>query len=94
MIHEGLVAKVGGFGGGEQRCVGCWCVCERQGSKPDTRHSPIAPRQDLAHIAKKRLRTFSHVGTTEQLFESVESCAGSLGMPLDGPAYAGGEVSR
>lgn len=48
--------------------------------------------QELLEMAKKRLRTFSHVGTTEQLLPSIESCAASLGMRLDGPAYAGGEV--
>jgi hypothetical protein len=32
------------------------------------------------------------VGATDRLFESVESAAASLGMPLDGPAYGAGEV--
>jgi len=54
---------------------------------------PSQPQQELTDYAKRRLRTFSHVGTTEQLHPSVESCAASLGMMLDGPAFAGGEVS-
>lgn len=45
-------------------------------------------------MAKNRLLALSHVGTTEQLLPSVESCAASLGMRLDGPAYAPAEVRQ
>ncbi|KAI8474343.1 MAG: hypothetical protein J3K34DRAFT_138880 [Monoraphidium minutum] len=51
------------------------------------KHNPKIA-DDLLAYAKNRLRTFSHVGTTDQLGPSVESCAASLGMPLDGAAYS------
>jgi hypothetical protein len=70
-----------------------------QGSPPTCapRHrlpafSSPSPPQALSDFAQKRLRGFSAVGTTEALHESVESAAAALGMDLDGPAYAGGEV--
>ncbi|KIY96433.1 hypothetical protein MNEG_11528 [Monoraphidium neglectum] len=53
-----------------------------------------AVADELKAFALQRLRTFSHVGTTDQLFPSVESCAASLGLPLDGHAYQGGGEVR
>jgi hypothetical protein len=50
--------------------------------------------QELLDFALKRIEKFTHVGATDKLFESVESAAASLNMPLDGPAYGAGEVSR
>ncbi|GBF98742.1 hypothetical protein Rsub_11291 [Raphidocelis subcapitata] len=50
--------------------------------------------RELSAYAKRRLATFAHVGTTDALFESVEACAGALGMALDAPAYAQGEARR
>ena len=48
---------------------------------------------ELLDFAKDRIRSFMHIGTTDQLYPSFESAAASLGLPLDGPAYGGGEVS-
>lgn len=48
--------------------------------------------QELSALAKRRLRTFSHVGTTELLSPSVESAAASLGMSLSELGFKGGEV--
>jgi hypothetical protein len=48
--------------------------------------------QELLDFALKRIEKFTHVGATDKLFESVESAAASLNMPLDGPAYGAGEV--
>jgi xylose isomerase len=49
---------------------------------------------ELLEFAKDRIRSFTHIGTTDQLYPSIESAAASLGLPLDGPAYSGGEVRR
>ncbi|KAF8067374.1 hypothetical protein HT031_002422 [Scenedesmus sp. PABB004] len=48
---------------------------------------------ELLDFALRRIERFAHVGATDKLFESVESAAASLGMPLDGPAYGAGEAS-
>lgn len=48
--------------------------------------------QELLDFALKRIEKFTHVGATDRLFESVESAAAALNMPLDGPAYGAGEV--
>lgn len=48
---------------------------------------------ELLDFALKRIDRFTHVGVTDKLFESIESAAASLNMPLDGPAYGAGEVS-
>jgi hypothetical protein len=47
---------------------------------------------ELLEFAMKRIEKFTHVGTTNSLFESVESAAASLSLPLDGLAYGAGEV--
>lgn len=49
--------------------------------------------QELLNFALRRIEKFTHVGATDRLFESVESAAASLNMPLDGLAYGAGEVS-
>jgi len=52
-----------------------------------------AVARELLDSAKDRIRSFTHMGTTDQLYPSFESAAASLGLPLDGPAYGGGENS-
>eukprot|EP00775_Hariotina_reticulata_P011842 gene11842-11986_t len=47
---------------------------------------------ELLEFALKRIERFTHVGTTNKLFDSVESAAASLAMPLDGLAYGAGEA--
>jgi len=49
-------------------------------------------QSDIHDFALQRLKRFSHVGTTDRLYPSVESMAATLGRPLDGPAYGPGEV--
>eukprot|EP00879_Flechtneria_rotunda_P003584 GHRR01003819.1.p1 GENE.GHRR01003819.1~~GHRR01003819.1.p1 ORF type:complete len:560 (+),score=179.50 GHRR01003819.1:87-1766(+) len=51
-----------------------------------------AVAEELLQFALKRIERFTHVGVTDKLFESVESAAASLGMPLNGSAYGAGEA--
>ncbi len=47
---------------------------------------------ELLGFARKRLERFAHVGITDMIDLSVESCAASLDMDMDGPAYTDEEV--
>lgn len=51
-----------------------------------------AVADELLEFALKRIEKFAHVGTTDKLFESVESAAASLQMSLGDLAYGAGEV--
>eukprot|EP00877_Chromochloris_zofingiensis_P003280 jgi/Chrzof1/12953/Cz07g13220.t1 len=54
-------------------------------------HQQPSVADDLLTFAKERVMKFTHVGTTDMLYPSVESCAASLNLHLDGPAYGAGE---
>jgi hypothetical protein len=54
--------------------------------------SDAAAAQEMLDFAKKRLHTFTHVGTTDRLNDSFEAAAAGLGLVLSGHAYGGGEV--
>lgn len=47
---------------------------------------------ELLQFALQRIERFTHVGTTDQLYDSVESAAASLQMSLDDLGYGAGEV--
>eukprot|EP00775_Hariotina_reticulata_P011472 gene11472-11616_t len=47
---------------------------------------------ELLDFALKRIESFTHVGTTNKLYDSVESAAASLAMPLDGLPYGAGAL--
>eukprot|EP00201_Polytomella_parva_P018810 CAMPEP_0175071958 /NCGR_PEP_ID=MMETSP0052_2-20121109/19588_1 /TAXON_ID=51329 ORGANISM="Polytomella parva, Strain SAG 63-3" /NCGR_SAMPLE_ID=MMETSP0052_2 /ASSEMBLY_ACC=CAM_ASM_000194 /LENGTH=722 /DNA_ID=CAMNT_0016339299 /DNA_START=179 /DNA_END=2347 /DNA_ORIENTATION=+ len=53
--------------------------------------SDVDIRDALHWKAKRRVKTFTHVGTTDHLFDSVASGGASLHLPLWDHAYAGGE---
>lgn len=44
-------------------------------------------RRLLLDFAKSRVANFSHVGTTDRLYDSIVSLAGSLGKSMYGPAW-------
>ncbi|EFJ42585.1 hypothetical protein VOLCADRAFT_121526 [Volvox carteri f. nagariensis] len=48
-------------------------------------------RDRLLEVAKKRVQRFTHVGTTDRLYESAASALVSLGFTVDSPAYSGGD---
>ncbi|KAG2489337.1 hypothetical protein HYH03_012167 [Edaphochlamys debaryana] len=47
--------------------------------------------EHMLQVAKDRVRRFSHVGTTDRLFDSAAAAVGSLGLSTDSPAYSGGD---
>lgn len=49
---------------------------------------------ELLQFALRRIEKFTHVGTTDKLFESVEAAAAMLQMSLDDLAYGAGEVGH
>ncbi|GFR48031.1 hypothetical protein Agub_g9863 [Astrephomene gubernaculifera] len=48
-------------------------------------------RDQMLRVAQERVRRFSHVGTTDRLFESAASALVSLGYSTSSPAYSGGD---
>lgn len=64
------------------------------GSAGEMRHCMQAhPDVEAAMLgfAQRRMRTFTHVGTTDRLYESAAAVAAAMDRPLSGPAYGGGE---
>ncbi|KAG2444547.1 hypothetical protein HXX76_001293 [Chlamydomonas incerta] len=52
-------------------------------------HPPLSAQ--LLEVAKARVRRFTHVGTTDRLFDSAASALVSMGLSVHSPAYSGGD---
>ncbi|PNW88282.1 hypothetical protein CHLRE_01g022600v5 [Chlamydomonas reinhardtii] len=52
-------------------------------------HPPLSAQ--LLEVAKSRVRRFTHVGTTDRLFDSAASALVSMGLSIHSPAYSGGD---
>ncbi|GLC34918.1 hypothetical protein PLESTM_000253900 [Pleodorina starrii] len=48
-------------------------------------------REQMVDVAKARVQRFTHVGTTDRLFESAASALVSMGLSVESPAYSGGD---
>ena len=51
-----------------------------------------AGADEALKFAKERLEKFAHVGVVDDLHAGLEVAAATLGLPLDGTAYAPGEL--